>query len=102
MDLQVRPAYLQAMQWDDLRFFLAVARTSQLARAASILGVDATTVARRLRRLEQSLAQTLFEQTREGQILTEAGERLMLKAEAIERSMAEIHASARQRQSISG
>lgn len=102
MDLQVMPAYLQVMHWDDLRFFLAVARAGQLARAAPGLGVDATTVARRLRRLELALAETLFQQTREGQVLTEAGERLLASAEEIERSMADINAGAAQHQSVSG
>jgi DNA-binding transcriptional LysR family regulator len=78
------------VRWDDLHIFLAVARAGQLARAAVTLGVDATTVGRRLRRLEQSLGQTLFEQTREGQVLTDAGEQLLLKAEAIERQFLDI------------
>jgi DNA-binding transcriptional LysR family regulator len=75
------------MQWDDLRHFLAVARAGQLSRAAPGLGVDATTVGRRLRRLEKAIGQSLFEQTQEGQALTEAGERLLVKAEAVEREM---------------
>lgn len=74
------------MNWDDLRFFLAVARSGQLARAGAQLGVDATTVGRRLRRLETELQQTLFELNRHGHALTEAGERLLLEAEGIERA----------------
>jgi DNA-binding transcriptional LysR family regulator len=74
------------MQWDDLHVFLSVARAGQIARAARVLGVDATTVGRRLRRLEQALGTILFEQTRDGQILTEAGGRL---AEQVE-NMAQI------------
>jgi len=81
------------MEWDDLRFFLAVAREGQLARAGGRLGVDATTVGRRLRRLEGALGQTLFEQTKEGQSLTEAGERLLLRAEGMERQAREIEAA---------
>jgi DNA-binding transcriptional LysR family regulator len=73
------------MHWDDLRFFLAIARTGQMTKAASRLGVDATTVGRRIRRLEQALEATLFEQTREGQVLSEAGEALLAKAEEMER-----------------
>ena len=80
------------MEWDDLRFFLAVAREGQLGRAGARLGVDATTVGRRLRRLEQALGQTLFEQTKDGQSLTEAGERLLLRSEAMERQAREIEA----------
>lgn len=75
------------MNWDDMRFFLAVTHAGQIARAATQLGVDATTVARRIRRLEQALGQTLFEQRRDGQHLTETGERLAARAEALERVM---------------
>jgi DNA-binding transcriptional LysR family regulator len=75
------------MQWDDLRHFLAVARAGQLAGAAAQLGVDATTVGRRLRRLEAALGQTLFEQAKDGQTLTEAGERLRERAETMERQV---------------
>lgn len=78
------------MQWDDLRVFLGVARAGQIARAAPALGVDATTVGRRLRRLEKALGQVLFEQHRDGQKLTEAGEALLARAEGIERMAGEI------------
>lgn len=72
------------MNWDDLRIFLSVARTGQIARAATLLALDATTVSRRLRRLEQELGRTLFETRRDGQRLTSAGERLVSHAEAME------------------
>src|SRR5690606_35546771 len=52
--------------------------------------VDATTVGRRLRRLERRLEQRLFEQTREGHVLTEAGEHLLARAEVIEQAVAEV------------
>lgn len=71
------------MNWSDLQFFLAIARTGQLAKAAVTLGVDGSTAGRRLRRLEANIGATLFEQTREGQVLTEAGERLLVRAEAM-------------------
>jgi len=77
---------MQAMRWDDLQFFLSVARTGLLASAARQLGVDATTVGRRVRRLEQALGQRLFEQTRDGHSLTESGRKLLVQVEAIERS----------------
>jgi DNA-binding transcriptional LysR family regulator len=69
--------------WSDLQDFLAVARAGQLARAGSATGVDPTTIARHLRRLEARLGATLFEQTREGQVLTEAGEALLARVEAM-------------------
>ncbi len=84
MDMQLRPAYLQVMDWSDLPFFLEVARSQQIGRASAILGVDATTVGRRLRRLEQALGQRLFEQSPSGQILTVAGLDLLERATAME------------------
>ena len=74
------------MRWDDLQFFLSLARTGLLSSAARRLDVDATTVGRRIRRLEIQLGgQTLFVQGRDGHILTEAGRRLLTRVEAIER-----------------
>ncbi|MBD3760758.1 LysR family transcriptional regulator [Rhizorhabdus sp.] len=82
---------MQAMRWDDLQFFLPLARTGLLAAAARQLGVDATTVGRRIRRLERELGgQTLFMQGRDGHVLTEAGRRLMARVETIERETAAI------------
>jgi len=74
---------MQAFDWSDYQAFLAIARAGQLARAGHSLGVDATTMGRRLRRLEARLGATLFEQTREGQVLTEAGEALLARVEAM-------------------
>ncbi|WP_294356555.1 LysR family transcriptional regulator [uncultured Sphingomonas sp.] len=77
---------MQPIPWGDLQDFLAIARAGQIARAAAQVGVDATTIGRRLRRLEARLGATLFEQTREGQVLTEAGERLLAQVEAMQRA----------------
>lgn len=74
---------MQAPDWNDYQAFLAVARDGQLSRAARHMGVDATTIGRRLRRLEARLGQILFEQTREGQVLTEAGEALISHVETM-------------------
>jgi DNA-binding transcriptional LysR family regulator len=81
---------MQAPDWNDYQAFLAVARTGQLARAGAALGVDATTIGRRLRRLETRLGATLFEQTREGQVITEAGEALLAEVEAMAQSASRI------------
>lgn len=78
------------MDWSDLQVFLAIAQTGQLGRAGSALQVNATTVSRRLRRLEATVGANLFEQTREGQVLTEAGEALLLRVERMSRAAAEI------------
>lgn len=74
---------MQGADWSDLQAFLAIARAGQLSRAGRAMGVDATTMGRRLRRLEARLGATLFEQTREGQVLTEAGERLLVQVEGM-------------------
>ncbi len=77
---------MQAMRWDDLQYFLAVAATGQHGRAGRRLGVDATTVARRVRRLEQAVGARLFEQARDGQLLTAAGQSLRIVAEEMARA----------------
>lgn len=85
---------MQLSDWSDYQAFLAIARTGQLARAGSTMGVDATTIGRRLRRLEARLGKTLFEQTREGQLLTEAGEAMLAEVEAMEQAAGRISESA--------
>ncbi|RDE05621.1 LysR family transcriptional regulator [Sphingomonas aracearum] len=93
---------MQPMRWDELQDFLAIARTGQIARAAEQLGVDATTIGRRLRRLEARLGQVLFEQTRQGQALTEDGERLLRHVEGMQQMADRIAASARATGGLAG
>ena len=81
---------MQTMDWSDLQVFQAIAQTGQLTRAGAALRIDATTVSRRLRRLEARVGANLFEQTREGQILTDAGERLLLRVERMSQAAADI------------
>ena len=70
--------------WDDLRIFLAVARARKSAAAAQALGIDATTVGRRLARLQGRMNASLFETIGNERRLTERGEALLLHAEAVE------------------
>ncbi|MFC0284680.1 LysR family transcriptional regulator [Camelimonas abortus] len=70
--------------WDDLRYFLAVARAGRLTVAARRLGADHATVSRRVTALESALKAKLFERRPHGYQLTAQGERLLAKAEAIE------------------
>ncbi|HZU64324.1 MAG TPA: LysR substrate-binding domain-containing protein [Novosphingobium sp.] len=72
---------MQDADWSDYQAFLAIARAGQLAGAGRMMGLNATTIGRRLRRLESRLGTTLFEQTREGQLLTPAGEALLAAVE---------------------
>lgn len=71
------------MEWSDLPIFLEVAQCRHIGRAALALGLDATTVGRRVRRLEQALGQRLFEQTPAGQTLTLEGQALMTRVVAM-------------------
>ena len=75
------------MNWDDLRYFLAVARQKTLSAAGKKLGVDGTTVGRRIIRLEESLGSSLFEIAANGHLLTARGEELMRHAEDAERAI---------------
>jgi len=65
------------MQWDDVRLFLALHRARTVGAAARVLGVDPSTVSRRLGALEEALDATLFDRGREGIAPTEAAERLL-------------------------
>lgn len=70
--------------WDDLQFFLAVARDGQLSRAARRLGTSHVTVSRRIDRLEQAMKLRLFERNPRGYEPTAAGRRLIETAERME------------------
>lgn len=73
--------------WDDLRVFLAAARGGAFAEAAQRLRMDATTVARRIQRLETSLGARLFVRTPRGLTLTATGAELMDASAAIEEAV---------------
>lgn len=77
----------EALSWDDVRLFLALCRAKTLGDAARDLGVDASTVSRRLVTLEEALAASLFDRGRDGIAATEAAEELMPVAEQIEAMM---------------
>jgi DNA-binding transcriptional LysR family regulator len=72
-------------QWDDLRYFLALERVGTLAGTARQLGVEHTTVARRIAALEEALASKLFTRTPDRFRLTEAGARMLDLAQQVER-----------------
>ncbi|MCB8819597.1 LysR family transcriptional regulator [Microvirga rosea] len=75
---------MDTFNWDDLRFFLAVARAGRLTAASRQLEADHTTVSRRIAALEKALKAKLFERSPQGYALTEQGERLLIKAETME------------------
>jgi DNA-binding transcriptional LysR family regulator len=72
------------LEWNDLRFLLAVQRARTLSAAARKLGCDQTTVGRRLDALEQALDRRLFRRTPEGYFPTSEGELALARAERIE------------------
>lgn len=86
IDMQKRPTFDPAkLNWDDLRYFLEVARTQRASGAAKRLGVDYTTVARRVRALEDALGTLLFDKSRSGGfVLTAEGQRLLGFVDAME------------------
>ena len=76
------------LDWNDLRYFLAVARTGSTLSAGRTLRVSQTTAARRVAALEAELELTLFERRPAGYRLTPAGEALLGHAEAVEAAAA--------------
>lgn len=79
--------------WDDMHFFLAVARDGQLSRAARAMNTSHVTVSRRIDRLEAALRMRLFERNPRGYELTAAGRRLIEQAERMEEAAAEVSAA---------
>lgn len=71
--------------WNDVRAFLAVARSGRLTAAAARLGVDHSTLSRRIAALEHALKAKLFDRSPSGYTLTDAGRRLSPLAEEMER-----------------
>ena len=76
---------MPGFDWNDLRSFLAVARSGRLTAAAQRLQVDHTTLSRRLGALEHALKAKLFDRSPSGYTLTEQGRRLLPTAEEMER-----------------
>lgn len=76
------------MDWDDLRHFLALARSGSVRAAGKSLGVSHSTVSRRVEGLEERLAARLFDRSRDGFTLTSAGREMLERAERVEREMA--------------
>ena len=85
---------MQDLDWNDLRYILLLSRTGRIAGAARELGVNETTVARRIARLERLLGVRLFERnaghltpTDRGQIVISRAERIELDVESVKDSV---------------
>ena len=72
------------MDWDDLRYVLALSKAGSLARAAKALRVDHTTVGRRVEAAEAALGVRLFARTTAGYVLTAEGERVLADLRRVE------------------
>lgn len=76
--------FSSSFSWDDLRLVLAVARAGNLVAASAALGVNHSTVFRRLNALEKDIGAKLFERLAAGYEPTDAGHRLIATAELME------------------
>lgn len=83
------------VKWDDLRIFLAVARSESISGAGKTLRIDAATVGRRIARLEQELETPLFAKSPQGYALTDAGQRLVDHAAQAEQAVGQAVADIR-------
>lgn len=72
------------MDWNDLRYFLAVAKEGSTLRAGRALRTSQTTVARRIAALEEATGVILFDKRQAGYALTPAGQELLARAEQVE------------------
>lgn len=80
---------MEQLNWDDLRVFLALARSENIREAADRCGVSYSTVSRRIEGFERRLSARLFDRLPTGFVLTATGEELLPLAEAIEERVIE-------------
>ncbi len=76
-----------AFNWDDLKVFLAVARTGTIRGGAESILINHTTLTRRLSLMEERLGSRLFDRSKQGLALTQLGEDLLPYAERVEEEM---------------
>jgi DNA-binding transcriptional LysR family regulator len=87
-EMQSGGARMRSLNWDDLRFVLAISRGRTLAAAGRRLGVDDTTVARRLAAVQSAIGGRLYQRLADGTLqLTSLGQRAALHAERMEREV---------------
>ncbi|MBN9242300.1 MAG: LysR family transcriptional regulator [Mesorhizobium sp.] len=90
------------LNWDDCRIFLALAREGTLSGAARQLRTGVATVSRRIERMEHALGLPLFLRTQTGYMLTDQGETMISRAEAVELAMLEMRQEASDHAEIRG
>ncbi|NLS07407.1 LysR family transcriptional regulator [Rhizobium sp. P32RR-XVIII] len=72
------------LSWDDLRVVHAIGKCGALSSAAEMLGINSSTIARRLAKVEETLSVTLFDRRRTGYVTTAEGDELLALAERVE------------------
>ena len=75
------------MEWDELRYFLAVARSGSLTESGRALRTSPATVARRISALERQLGARLFDRKQSGYVLTENGKAIRVQAQDVEEAV---------------
>ncbi len=90
------------MDWDDLRIFLAVARSESLSGAGRALRIDPATVGRRIAKLEDAMGAHLFVKTPQGYAMTGAGAGLIPHAEDAETAVLRSLDAARAPEGLTG
>jgi len=88
------------MNWEDLKYFLAVAREGSVSGAARALQVQHTTVSRRIKALEKQLGARLLERKHSGYELTNAGEKLEVAARRMEHEILDVESQLEGRDAI--
>jgi DNA-binding transcriptional LysR family regulator len=88
------------MNWDDLRFVLALSNAGTLARAARALKVDHTTVGRRIEALEENLGVKLFTRTATGYVRTAEADALLPDMKRVEDAVLALERNAHARDDI--
>lgn len=69
------------MNWDDLRFFVEVVRSGNVSQAGTRIGVNQSTVSRRIASLESQLGKMLFDRSSNNWVITPTGEKIVTLAE---------------------
>jgi DNA-binding transcriptional LysR family regulator len=86
--MKTKPASQGPLSWDDLQMFLAVVQHGSVSGASRALGVNHSTVLRRIGSLEERLSARLFDRLPSGYALTEAGEELSLRLGGVDEQIA--------------
>jgi DNA-binding transcriptional LysR family regulator len=93
---------MKSMQWDDVRYFLALARQGSLSATARLLAIEHSTVARRVSSLEQALGLKLFDRLPRGWTLTAEGQALYERACLLESEMQSLQRAALSQSTLAG